>query len=391
MNDFRNSVADLDIEVSTAIAVSSVVGDNYYKFMYITGNGTASLSNDTSPRLVTKDTYEAVVNEYISGDDAKVLAKKNFASIFTYAPNAQGYLVAKENYKKFKYYAYWTYIETSFTYESSTLALDSASQGILTQLDTDKDLAFSAFIADLAIDAVGSATSAPSAAVDAFLTSMGALSFPIGWFARGASTTFEWSDDNSGLTVGFSPALYQLGRALGVVNGTGTPVGNYMDSVACLFQDVLPTRSTSTSILENASAQFIDWCKVNKISMFKTVGNGTAQLSCYGGWTLKNTSLTADWIVAYANFMTKIDCAEIVTEMDSCKNAQTYAKCLSAMTDNVAPFVSIGRVYNYKETAPSWSEAEKLSDRETIVIPGAWTAQYIDKARKVKIEGALTV
>ena len=35
MEDFRNSVAHLDIDVQTAISISSVVGENFYKFMYI--------------------------------------------------------------------------------------------------------------------------------------------------------------------------------------------------------------------------------------------------------------------------------------------------------------------------------------------------------------------
>jgi hypothetical protein len=48
-------------------------------------------------------------------------------------------------------------------------------------------------------------------------------------------------------------------------------------------------------------------------------------------------------------------------------------------------------VFNYKTTAPSWSVAKEMSDRETIIIPRAWTAEYADNVRKVKIQGELTV
>ena len=166
MNDFRNSVADLDVGVATAVSVSSNVGDNYYKFLYITAKDGTALDADTSPRLITKDTYEAVVDAVISSSTDKDLTKKNLASIFALAPNIQGYIIDKVNYSKFKYYAYWVYIESKYTYSSGTLSIDSSTQGILSTLNSSADRAFSAFLLDIPVDASACINSAPASAVD---------------------------------------------------------------------------------------------------------------------------------------------------------------------------------------------------------------------------------
>ena len=395
MEDFKNSVAHLDIDVQTAVSISSVVGDNFYKFMYITNEtGITALDDATTPLLITADTYSDVIDTLgISDSDKVALMKKNLASIFDYASSAQGYIISASKYTSFKYYAYWCYLETVYALDSSgatpVLGFDSKTSALFATIDANKDPAFSGFITDLAIDASASITSAPTSVVDDFLEELGALTFKLGVFARGATAEFEWSD--SDLSLGYSPAMYQLGRTLGFMNDSGTPIGNSIDTVACAFQDVLPSRNTSTSVLINASALFINWAQNNKIAYFKTVGNGTSQVSSYGGWTIKGTSLVADWIVSYCNYMTKVLCAEVITGMNVYKSALTYNKCISAMRSTMAPFIALGRIYNYKVTAPSWAEAQELSDRETITIPHAWEAWYADDVRKVKIQGSLSI
>lgn len=395
MEDFKNSVAHLDIDVQTAVSISSVVGDNFYKFMYITNEtGITALDDATTPLLITADTYSDVVDTLgISDDDKVALIKKNLASIFDYASSAQGYIISASKYTAFKYYAYWCYLETGYELDSSgstpVLGFDTKTATLFASIDANKDAAFSGFIADLAVDSSASITSAPASIVDDFMDTLGALTFKLGIFARGATAEYEWSDQD--LSIGYSPAMYQLGRTLGFMNNSGTPIGNSIDTVACAFQDVLPSRSTSTSLLVNASALFINWCQNNKVAYFKTLGNGTGQVSCYGGWTLKTTSLVADWIVAYVNFMTKVACAEILAGMNVYKTGQTYEQCIIAMSSKMDPFISMGRIYNYKVTAPSWAEAKGLSDRETITIPHAWEAWYADDARKVRIQGSLNI
>lgn len=391
MEDFKNSVAHLDVDVQTAVSISSIVGENFWKFLYVTNETIPSLSSAKTPLLITADTYSDIIDSLSIADADKVsLIKKNLASLFEYAPNAQGYFITADTYEDFKYYAYWCYLETEFELDSGVLKFTSATTAMMTTINEKKDSAFNGFIADLAVDSAASVTSAPTSVVDDFMSTLGALTVAIGWFARGATAEYTWSDAD--LSIGFSPALYQLGRTLGYINAeTGNPIGNSTDGVACTFQDVLPTRSTSTSVLVNASALFVNWCKANKVAFFKTVGNGTAQVSCYGGWTIKNTCLTADWIVAYVNYMTKVRVAELITIMNTTRSGLLYNKCLSALDTIITTFVNLGRVKNYEITAPGWAVAQTLGDRETIVIPDAWTGIYVDNDRKVRIQGALTI
>lgn len=390
MEDFKNSVAHLDVDVQTAVSVSSIVGENFWKFMYITNETIASLSSATTPLLITADTYGDIVDGLGIADADKVtLIKKNLASLFDYAPSAQGYIITADTYEKFKYYAYWCYLETEYELDEGELKFTSATSAMMAIIDEKKDKAFSGFIADLAIDAAASITAAPTSVVDDFMSTLGALTVAICFFARGATDEYAWKGTN--ISIGYSPAMYQLGRTLGYMNITGTSIGNSTDGVACTFQDVLPTRSTSTSVLVNASALFINWCQNNKVAYFKTVGNGTSQVSCYGGWTLKTTCLSAEWIVAYVNFMVKVRIAEIITVMNTYRNGFLYGKCLSTLSTVIAPFVSLGRVRNFTITAPSWAEAQNLGDRQTIVIPDAWSGVYVDNDRKVRIQGNLTI
>ena len=392
MEDFKNSVAHLDVDVQTAVSVSSIVGENFWKFLYVTNETIASLSSAANPLLITADTYSDVIDSLnIDNADKVALIKKNLASLFEYASSVQGYFITADTYEKFKYYAYWCYLETEYELDSgsSKLKFTDATTTMMATIDDKKDKAFSGFIADLAIDATASVTAAPTSVVDDFMTTLGALTVAVCFFARGATNEFAWKGGD--ISIGYSPALYQLGRTLGYINSTGTSIGNSTDGVACTFQDVLPTRSTSTSVLVNASALFINWCQSNKVAYFKTVGNGTSQVSCYGGWTLKNTCLSADWIVAYVNYMAKVRIAEIITVMNTYRNGFLYGKCLSALSTIIAPFITLGRVRNFAITAPSWAEAQNLGDRQTIVIPDAWTGIYVDNDRKVRIQGNLTI
>ena len=89
--------------------------------------------------------------------------------------------------------------------------------------------------------------------------------------------------------------------------------------------------------------------------------------------------------------MAKVRIAEIITVMNTYRNGFLYGKCLSALSTIIAPFITLGRVRNFAITAPSWAEAQNLGDRQTIVIPDAWTGIYVDNDRKVRIQGNLTI
>lgn len=430
MDDFKNSVANLDVEASVVISYTSVPGDNFYHFLYV------SLKTGITPTLLTKDTYVDVLTGLLDDEDHLELAKKNLASLFEYASNARGYIISAADYSANKYKGYFVYAETKYRanegdiytavtpeagdnpsekgwYERDastgnyTLSEDTSvddtktyyakSTGIVSYSLTDAckesldaleehwDADYSQLLLDVAIPYT---TTVKDDKFTALVAVLNAYSFKAYIAARGAEANLDWKGGNIG--IGYSPILYQLGRTLYEINSTGTPVGNSIDTVGVTFQDVILTRSTSTEELINPSAIVIDWLKGMKIAFFKTTGNSTGQLSLWGGWTTKTSCVVADWIVAYTNHMNKIAVAELLAQMNFYKNPRAYQLILAEMDTIVGQFVTLGRIAGYANTAPAYSELPK-SGGSKIVIPKAWTGVYQDDLRQVTISGNLTV
>ena len=109
-----------------------------------------------------------------------------------------------------------------------------------------------------------------------------------------------------------------------------------------------------------------------------------------GGWTSLGNCADANWIVAYVNFMTRVNCAMVMTTGKAKKNAATYQILLSGLNRIIGAFLATGSIENYKNTAPNFADLPK-SNGSTIVIPNAWSAEYIDSLRNVTISGTLTV
>ncbi len=430
MDDFKNSVANLDVESSVVISYTSVPGDNFYHFLYV------SLKTGLTPTLLTKDTYVDVLTEHIDDPDHLELAKKNLASLFEYASSARGYLISASDYADYKYRGYFVYVETKYRadegdiytevtpepgdspvekgwyeYEEATgnydlsedtsvdetktyyakstaivsYGLTDACKESLDTLEEHWDANYSQLLLDVAIPYT---TKAKDDKFTALVATLNAYSFKSYITVRGAEANLNWKGEN--ISIGYSPILYQIGRTLSEINSTGTPVGGSTDTVGVTFQDVLLTRSTSTEELENPSAIVIDWLKGMRIAFFKTVGNSTGQLSLWGGWTIKTSCVCADWIVAYINHMVKIAVAELLAQMNFFKNPRAYQLILAEMDRIVGAFVTLGRIAGYSNTAPSYSELPS-SGGSKIVIPKAWTGTYQDDLRQVTISGSLTV
>lgn len=398
MLDFKNSVAHLDVDVQTAVRISAVIGDNYWKFLYICNFSDSELSGKKTPVLLTAGTYVDIIDTLSASADVKKRIKKDLGALFENAPSREGYIIQYSDYAKFKYYGAICYLQTDYEFtegsgsDPNTLTFDVNTEAMLAYLEEHWDKAFSLAWMDIPVVASTASTNAvPDAEVDALLGDIAKLTFDVNVFARGANDDYTWDSDQEGaITIGYSPAMLQLGRTLGYLNSTGTPIGNSLDTVAIAFADVLPTRDVDTSTLENASAMWINWAQQNNVQYFKTLGNGTGQLSCYGGWTIKRDASCARWIVIYSNFMTKVAVAEIITVMNTFKSEATYKKCLSAMSDQIKPFIKLGRVEGYKVTAPAFADLPK-TDGHTITVPDAWIGAYKDNVRVVDIQGSLDV
>ena len=196
--------------------------------------------------------------------------------------------------------------------------------------------------------------------------------------------------DGEGEVIGYSPALYQLGRTLMSVNESGTPVANPLDMQRVTLQNVLPTASTDPTDLIGASKIYADFFKTVNLNYFKPAGIGNGEIANMGGWTSLGNCADANWIVAYVNFMTRVNCAMVMTNGKAKKNAATYQILLSGINRIIGAFLATGAIENYKNTAPNFADLPK-SNGSTIVIPNAWSAEYIDSLRNVVISGTLTV
>lgn len=399
MNDFNGSVAQQDVSISTDVVRTATVGGNFYENVLYVTDRFSSFGNDTPVYPVVKSSnYKDVLNDYAYFTDAeKAIVSGNLASLFTYGSDLKVYIIPSTELSNYKLYGYFAYLDLAWnttTGATTDYALAASASTTLTNVKAAYDSDFTSVLIDMAVDPVNvKGTSTTTTAGTLGLISAFSLDATV--FARpamvtGTATTTNAFVDNNGDPIGYSPALYQLGRTLSRTNESGVPVGNAFDMTAIDFENVLPTADTSTEVIVGASATFADFFETVYINYFKPVGNGTMQLNNFGGWTIKQNCTTAQWIVAYLNFMNRVACATVITSGKALKNARTYNELLDAVKANIAGQVKNNRITDFKMTAPAFSDLPKTNGH-TISIPNAWEGTYVDNVREVKISGTLTV
>lgn len=187
---------------------------------------------------------------------------------------------------------------------------------------------------------------------------------------------------------GHNGALVSLGIALGYVNGSGTPVGNSIDMTST--DTFIPSGPDGTDLgvatklaLSSANVQY-----------FKYVGDGTNEnVAAEGGMTVKGDVMQAIWIVSYISYMVKCNVAKLITGVHNfLKDGLGYSRIIETMRGEVAKFGPSGsrRLENILITAPAFSDLP-AADGDTIVVPDAWSAWYVDQVRHVKINGTLYI
>lgn len=399
MNDFNGSVAQQDVSISTDVVRTATVGGNFYEnVLYVTDRFSSFGADTPVYPVVKKSNYSDILDDYAYLSDAeKKIVKGNLASLFAYGTDVKVYIIPSTELANYKLYGYFTYLDLEWNTTDGTTSdysLATSAGDTLTNVKTAYDKDFTAFLIDMAVDPSNVKGSSTTTTAETFaLITAYALDSTV--FARPAMITGTAGSTNafvdaSGDPIGYSPALYQLGKTLATLNASGTPVGSAFDMTAVDFQNVMPTADTNTEILIGASATFADYFEGVKINYFKPVGNGTMQLTNFGGWTILGNCTTADWIVAYLNFMNRVACATIITSGRALKNARTYSELLDAVEINIATQVRNERITDFKMTAPSFDELPSTNGH-TISIPNAWEGTYVDNVRKVKISGTLTV
>ena len=185
-----------------------------------------------------------------------------------------------------------------------------------------------------------------------------------------------------------NPALAQLGATLSVVNSTGTPVGNSTDMVGfntisasgALDEDGnrLNLTATQKTALDNQKIGYDTW-----------VGDGTENVSTEGSMTLKGTVVGARWVKNYIEYLCKIRTATFLTGINRFRNNSQYQAILLIVSDEAKAFVDMGRLENFKLTAPTFANLPTSADGLTVA--NAWEADYVDTIRTVTVYGTLYV
>jgi hypothetical protein len=186
-------------------------------------------------------------------------------------------------------------------------------------------------------------------------------------------------------TIHHNGGLVALGLSLSVVNNSGIYVGNSFDMVKT---DVVSASGANGVYLTDTQQTAL---KAVNVAYFKYVGDTSGYVALRGASTILGKVVPAYWIVAYANYINKVRVASYITTMNTFNNAVTYANILSIMNNTLSLFIASGRLTNYSNTAPSFANLPKSDSTGTITVPNAWSANFVDSVRTVRVYGTLTI
>ena len=181
-------------------------------------------------------------------------------------------------------------------------------------------------------------------------------------------------------------ALYSLGLAMSILNGSGTSVGNSMDMIKS--SAITPSGPNG----QNLSKPVRDILYAANIQSFKPVGDNSGNVAAKGASTIKGEVVQAMWIVAYITYMIKVGVARLVTTPNYLKNAANYGRILGVVSNYLKKFgqEGSGRLKDIQITAPSFGGLP-AANGDQIIVPEAWSAHYVDQVREVQITGTLYI
>jgi hypothetical protein len=195
--------------------------------------------------------------------------------------------------------------------------------------------------------------------------------------AAGEDAFMGWHSDSTR-----NLALYSLGLALAVTNSSGTSVGNGMDMTAS--SNITPSNGgvNPTTAQKNV-------LKAAYIQYMKTVGDNSGSVAAETDKTINGKVYAAYWILAYITYMTKVQIAQLLTQRNFYRNASNYDRILAILKANLSLFDGAG-LSEIVLSAPAYS-ALPDADEDTIIIPNAWSASYVNHLRQVRITGNLYI
>lgn len=380
MSDYYGSIAQEEVSFSTALALTTAPGDNYFKLMVFVGVSQAdeSLVGAHAAKelieLTSANFAELTIGalkDWLTAFYAKQSNIKTYIVVFVdkvlAAWDPAGLIAA---FGEYAHLAYW---------KAMMYYPEVGDIPTLTEQDSV------AYIALATLQKANANLSAPilvneydSDVFTSFATTLSGL------IAAEDLDAFSVYHATAMLTA---PAFAQLGITLGFLNVTGTPVGNSLDYVA--------TNAISASGVAgiNLTPTQQGQLRANKVGFFKTVGNGTGQVALIGGISLQNSVVAAEWIVQYNDYVCEIRTAEIITQMNSFKNRSMYSTILALLEAQLSKFGDtggLGRLTQVRITAPAFNRLP-TAPGDTFLIPNAWSATYVDNVRTVQVQGSLTI
>jgi hypothetical protein len=180
-----------------------------------------------------------------------------------------------------------------------------------------------------------------------------------------------------------NPALVQLGETLAIANVTGVFVGNSMDYLQTNKIDPSGTDG------ENLGPDEYGDLEDQNVGYFTYVGNGTTYVALQGGFNLNGDIACAFWVKSFIEYVCEIKSAELITQLNKYRNNDTYQSILLILQEQLNRFTTLGRFIETKITAPVFSALTVSGD--TITIPNAWQANYVDNLREATVYGTLYI
>jgi len=380
-DDFQGSIAQEDIQFITEIVTEVNPGDNYSKLMifiektkYVEDAAAfVAVNADIDMAIVTANNYTLVTKGLLLAWLADFFAGQTTAKVYlvaftddlatTAAFDAAVITLLTDAFNELKALAYWKTILVTTTATNILMPIAASTMAGLCGGDT---LLTSPAMLPLTTATPGTLSSDP------IYVAVEALAIKSAFFV------YHYDDQRNG-------ALLQLGISLGVVNGSGTAVGNSFDFVATTDIDASGDEGVPLSV----TVQEI--LKAANVSYFKPVGDTTGAVVLVGAKTIAGNVVSADWIVSYCNYVNKVRVANFIARMNQFRNNNTYQGILLIMSDTVGRFTTSGsgRLANFKVTAPPFSSLPAAGS--TITVPNAWSALYLDNVRSVLVYGQLTI
>lgn len=369
MSEFKGSIAQVNVQFPIETVIEPVAGENYTRaiiFMPIS-LATANLPGVDTPLAGMKVELDSSSYGTVTGDALKkwlvpfftsAQAAKLAVALYDDDAEAETNLLA-DIYEAYKY---WAYFKFGFASSADYNALQTSLATLC--------------LADPLYSQLWVGTSDGDV-----LTKSSALITALN--GAGADARVIYNPDSN-----INPALAQLGDSLATANASGTPVGNDIDmhafnTIGASGADDADGNPTNLNATQKAALDD------QKIGYNTWVGDGTENVVTEGSMTLKGTVIGAQWVKCYIEYMCKIRTANYITQRNKFRNNEQYQATLLILSDVVRPFIAFGRLADFVITAPIFSDLPVSAD--SITVPNAWQADFIDKLRSVTIYGTLYV